>query len=103
MVCRIEKGGTALGGSYDWKPLPRIPKPCSLDSAEYKNIAAEYLRTRRVSQPVLNLTQAVRNDLDGDKQDEVLLTATRIVPFAEKDQSKGYDEYSIVLLRKVLN
>ena len=50
----------------------------------------------------MNLTQAVRIDLEGDGQDEVLLTATRIVPFAEREKNKSYDEYSVVLLRKII-
>ena len=99
----LEKGGTALGDGFDWNPLPRRSQPIRLDHAEYKRIVGDFLRTRGIAKPIVTLTQAVRIDLEGDGKDEVLLAATRFVPYTEKDRKKKFDEYSVVLLRKIVN
>jgi len=98
----FEKGGAALGDGFDWNPLPRKSQTISLDHAEYKKIIGDFLRTRGIANPIITMTQAVRIDLEGDDQDEVVLAATRFVPFTEKDQKKAFDEYSVVLLRKIV-
>ncbi len=98
----FDKGGTALGTGYKWNPVPRKTSPVSLKSPAYQKIAADFLRTKGIAEPVVNLTQAVRVDLEGDGESEVLLTATRHVPYTEKDGKKTFDEYSVVLLRKIV-
>lgn len=98
----FEEGGTALGAGLNWNPLPRTVQPIGLDHAEYKRIVGDFLRARGIAKPVVTLTQAVRVDLEGDASEEVLLTATRFVPYTEKDRKKTFDEYSVVLLRKIV-
>lgn len=99
-----ERGGVALGIGFDWDPQPRVSEKISLDSAEYKKLVANFLLTKRIENHDIKLEQALSIDLEGDGQSEVLLVASRIIPFTEKEKgNKSYDEYSIVLLRKIVN
>lgn len=100
---RFKKGGIALGEGFDWNPQPRPVQSINLNSAQYKKVAADFLRTKGFVNPVVKLAQAVRVDLDGDGREEVLLSATRVFRYTEKDKKKFYDEYSFILLRKIIN
>lgn len=99
----FDKGGTALGDGFKWNPMPRKTSQISLENAEYKKVIGDFLRTKGISNPVVKLTQAVRIDLEGDGQEEVLLTATHFAPYTEKDGKKSFDEYSVVILRKIID
>jgi len=98
-----EKGGVALGEGFSWNPQPRASKAIDLNNAEYKKIVTNFLRTKRITQPnLLKLKQAVRVDLDGDGTEEVILTASRIVEYEDRKKNVKYDEYSVVLIRKIV-
>ena len=99
---RYEKGGVALGEGFVWKPVPRASKAIELNNAEYKKIVADYLRAKRITKAESVLTQAIRVDLDGDGKEEVLLTATKVIPYDEGKEGEVYDQYSVVLLRKII-
>ncbi|HEY0459990.1 MAG TPA: VCBS repeat-containing protein [Pyrinomonadaceae bacterium] len=100
---RFEKGGIGLGLGYGWKPQPRSLKSIDLNNPEYKKIVNDFLRSKGITLPVARLSQAIRADLDGDGQEEVLLSATRVVDYEKKKARTAYDEYSVVLLRKIIN
>jgi len=98
-----EKGGVALGEGFSWNPQPRASKAIDLNNAQYKKIVTDFLRTKRITQPnLLKLKQAVRVDLDGDGKEEVVLTASRIVEYEDRKKNVKYDEYSVVLIRKIV-
>jgi hypothetical protein len=63
---------------------------------------ADFLRAKRIGAHELKLKQAIRVDLDGDGVDEVLLVATRQFSYEVKDGKKAFDEYSVVLLRRLV-
>ncbi len=100
---KMERGGVALGKGFDWKPQPRSFEQIGLNNAEYKKIFGDFLLAKKIAKHELKLKQAVRVDLDGDGQNEVLLVASRYFPYTEKDGKKAFDEYSVVLLRKIIN
>ncbi|HEY0430005.1 MAG TPA: VCBS repeat-containing protein [Pyrinomonadaceae bacterium] len=93
--------GIALGGSPGWEPMPRAPKSIDLNDASYKKIVADVLRTKGIAKTTVKLTQAVRVDLDGDGQEEVLITATRYTGEVNGLNATAGD-YSFVLLRKIV-
>lgn len=92
--------GIALGDGYRWNPVPRIPKALSLTDKTYIKIAADYLRLKGIAKPVVKLTQLYRVDLEGDGQDEVIMSATRysagIMSAAKRN------DYSFTIVRKIV-
>jgi len=100
---RFEKGGIGMGEGFRWNPQPRIPKNIDLKNAEYLKIVNAFLSTKRITYKVKELKQAVKIDLDGDSQDEVILTASRIMEYEERKPNTAYDEFSFTLLRKIVN
>lgn len=96
------KSVLAIGGK--WKTQPRATQILGNNSPVYRKIVGDILRKNRL-QPNVKITQIWRVDLEGDGQNEVLISATN---------HKGYEtpgsissrslknEYSMTLLRKVV-
>jgi hypothetical protein len=93
--------GIALGDGFKWNPMPRVPKSVDLNGAVYKKAVADVLRSKGIAKTTIKLTQAVRVDLDGDGQEEVLITATRYSNGIDALDAKVGD-YSFVMLRKIV-
>ena len=83
----------AFGG--DWDPLPRIASPFALDDPALIAAVAETLRAEGLAQPEVQLTQALRVDLEGDGRDEVLVSASRL---AEPRTTIAAGDYSVILI-----
>lgn len=96
----FEKGGVALGDGYKWNPVLRVPQAINLNDAAYKKVVADVLRTKGITKTTIKLTQVVRIDLEGDGQDEVLISATRYSGDVASQARTG--DYSVVILRKVI-
>ncbi|MFN0141075.1 MAG: FG-GAP repeat domain-containing protein [Pyrinomonadaceae bacterium] len=94
-----ERLGLAIGSNAKWKPMPRIPKRISARNAVYKRAVASFLKKQGVKNPIVRITQAFQIDLDGDGQDEVVITATRASDRYFTKLNAG--DYSLVLLRTV--
>jgi hypothetical protein len=97
-----EDGVIAL--SAPWNALPRKPRIADPTQQVYIDATREFLEARRVSDPKVRITRILRVDLDGDGEDEVLLSATN---YFTKDGGVPMDtpargSYSIVLLRRVV-
>jgi hypothetical protein len=92
----------AVGGP--WNAMPRRLKLASPETQAYKDAAAELLRRKGIDNPNVNLTQVIRVDLDGDGEDEVLVSATNYARFTHggltPDARAG--DYSLVFLRRVV-
>jgi hypothetical protein len=65
----------------------------------YIQATSELLETRVDGIPIINLTQVIRTDLEGDGSDEVIVAATTI---PDDLISSQVGDYSIVYLRKVI-
>lgn len=101
---RIETGtrerlGLAIGSNANWKPMPRIPKRIAASSASYKHAVAAFLKKTGVKKPIAKITQGFKIDLDGDGQDEVLISATNVSDKFFTRLNPG--DYSLVLLGTV--
>ena len=65
----------------------------------YIEATSELLETRVAGIPIINLTQVIRTDLEGDGTDEVIVAASTI---PDDLISSQVGDYSIVYLRKVI-
>jgi hypothetical protein len=93
--------GIAFGDGYKWNPLKRVPRALDLNSAVYKKAVTDVLRAQGIPKPTVKITQAFRIDLEGDGQEEVLLTATSYKNGIGALDAKVGD-YSFVMLRKIV-
>lgn len=92
--------GIALGDGYRWNPVPRIPKALSLTDKTYIKIASDFLRLKGIAKPVVKLTQLYRVDLEGDGQDEVILSATKYS--GDNAAAASKNDYSFTIVRKIV-
>lgn len=93
------KSNIAVGANADWNLLPRQPKMIAVDNAAYRKIAADFLKTKKLVRPKINLSQIVQVDLEGDGQNEVVIAGNFYRKGLTEMQSAG--DYSFVLLRKI--
>ena len=96
-----EKGVIAIAAP--WNALPREPKVIDTTQKTYVDAVREFLRTKEIDQPKVKIDNIVRVDLDGNGEEEVLISATN---YFRKDDSAPMRSpaasYSMVLLRRVV-
>jgi len=96
-----EKGEIALAAP--WDALPRKPQVTDPTQKTYVDAVREVLRTKEIDQPKVKIDNILRVDLDGDGEEEVLISATN---YFRKDDSvpmrSPAASYSMVLLRRVV-
>jgi len=97
---RMRNGAIAF--SAGWNPLPR--KPQSLDAKEkkYVDLVREFLRDHGLHDPIVHITQIAKIDLDGDGQDEVLISATHYKDGDKIPDESSANTYSFVILERVV-
>jgi hypothetical protein len=96
-----EKGVIAIGGS--WNALPR--KVQSLDTTQkvYVDAARDFLQTKGIDRPEVKIDNIIRVDLDGDGEEEVLISATNYFSNDNRLPMRSpAGSYSMVLLRRVV-
>ncbi len=98
---KVEKGVIALAAP--WNALPRKPRVMDTAQQVYVEAVRDFLKTKGIEQPKVNIDNILRVDLDGDGEDEVLISATN---YFSKDESlpmrSPAGSYSMVLLRRVV-
>src|SRR5436190_5410921 len=96
-----EKGVIAIAAP--WNALPREPKVIDPTQKVYLDAVRDFLKTKGIEQPKVKIESILRVDLDGDGEDEVLISATN---YFSKDDSvpmrSPAGSYSMVLLRRVV-
>jgi hypothetical protein len=96
-----DKGVIAVAAP--WNALPRKPRPLDPTQAVYLNAVREFLKTKGITEPKAKIDSIFRVDLDGDGEDEVLISATN---YFNEDNSvpmrSPAGSYSMVLLRRVV-
>ncbi len=96
-----EKGVIALAAP--WDALPRKPQASDLTQEVYSDAVRDFLKTKGIEQPKVKIENILRVDLDGDGQDEVLISATNY--FSKDDRvpmRSPAGSYSMVLLRRMV-
>lgn len=95
----------AIGVSAPWNPAPRPVKIADTKQEVYIKAVSDILAGEGIRKPVVKITQHLRVDLEGDGEEEVLLSATHY-PTAEGEGSapmaSGPGNYSFVALRRVI-
>jgi hypothetical protein len=92
--------GIAVGANPGWNLSPRAGRQIDLNNAVYVKAASDALRAKGIINKAPKIRQAFRVDLEGDGQEEVLLTATSYEGYVQPSAKKG--SYSFVLLRKIV-
>ena len=98
---KVEKGVIALAAP--WNALPRKPRPSDTAQQVYSDAVRDFLKTKGIEQPKVKIENILRVDLDGDGEDEVLISATNY--FSKDDRvpmRSPAGSYSMVLLRRVV-
>ena len=86
-----------------WDALPRKPKAMDTTQKVYVDAVGDFLKTKGIDQPKVKIDNILRVDLDGDGEEEVLISATNYfrkddhVPMRSPDAS-----YSMVLVRRLV-
>jgi hypothetical protein len=96
-----EKGLIAIAAS--WNALPRTPKVVDATQKAYVDVVRDFLKTKGIEQPKVKIDNILRVDLDGDGEEEVLISATN---YFSKDghvpMRSPAASYSMVLLRRMV-
>src|SRR6266480_5236298 len=92
-----EKGVIALAAS--WNALPRKPRIADTTQHVYVDAVRAFLKTKGIDQPKVKIDNIVRVDLDGDGEDEVLISATNYHKDDSVPMRSPAGSYSMVLLR----
>jgi hypothetical protein len=96
-----EKGLIAIAAP--WNALPRKPRVSDTTQQIYIDAVRDFLKTKGIEQPKVKIDSILRVDLDGDGEEEVLISATN---YFRKDDHvpmrSPAGSYSMVLLRRVV-
>jgi hypothetical protein len=86
-----------------WNPLPRKAQTLDVAQDVYVDLVRKFLIEHKIRDPVVNITQILRIDLDGDGEDEVLISATHYERESDEvPNASGANTYSFVMLRRVV-
>ena len=102
-----------IGLGAPWNALPRKPVIVDATQSVYVEAVGDFLKARGIADPKVRITRILRVDLDGDGEEEVLISATNYftenksdhsaAPFPEAPiDSPRPGSYSIVILRRVV-
>jgi hypothetical protein len=93
-----------IASNATWNLRPRVVAMLPNNNAFYSQVVSDYLKTKGIKTPQVNITALVRTDLDGDKQDEIIIAASRgqrngLFPTIRA----GLNDYSVLLVRKIMD
>jgi peptidoglycan hydrolase-like protein with peptidoglycan-binding domain len=87
--------GEVVAIAGPWNPLPRQPINAADQQAEFREQVLALLRAEGIAEPDLQIRQALRVDLTGNGDEELLVVATRL---AEQRTTIAPGDYSLVAL-----
>jgi hypothetical protein len=86
-----------------WNALPREPKVIDTTQKVYVDAVRDFLETKEIKQPKVKIDNILRVDLDGDGEEEVLISAANYFGKADRVPMRSpAGSYSMVLLRRVV-
>jgi hypothetical protein len=95
-----DKGAIALAAP--WNALPRKPRVMDTTQAVYVDAVRDFLKTKGIKEPKVKIEKILRVDLDGDDEEEVLISATNYFSKDSVPMRSPAGSYSMVLLRRVV-
>ena len=97
---RVKQGAVAFAGT--WNLLPQKPKALQSNQKAHTDIVREFLRERRFQNPIVHITQIVSVDLDGDGQDEFIISATHYKNGDNIPDESTPNTYSFVMIERAV-
>jgi hypothetical protein len=98
-----QKNG-AIALSAAWNALPRKPRTADVTQPVYVQAVRDFLVGKGLPDPQVHITQILRIDLEGDGEEEVLISATNyFTKETGMPSSAKAGSYSFVLLRRVVD
>ena len=86
-----------------WNALPREPKVIDTTQKVYVDAVRDFLKTKGIEQPKVKIDSILRVDLDGDGEEELLISAANYFGKADRVPMRSpAGSYSMVLLRRVV-
>jgi len=96
-----ENGVIAIAAA--WNAFPRKPKVIDPTQKAYVDVVRDFLETKEIKQPKVKIDSILRVDLDGDGEEEVLISAANYFGKADRVPMRSpAGSYSMVLLRRVV-
>src|SRR6476646_3540832 len=96
-----ENGVIAIAAQ--WNALPRKPKVIDTTQKVYVDAVRDFLKTKGIEQPKVKIDNILRVDLNGDGEEEVLISAANYFGKADRAPMRSpAGSYSMVLLRRVV-
>lgn len=90
----------SVGVTGNWNATPRLTEEHPTDTLVYVDEIRDWLINKGFPEPVVEISQILRVDIEGDGTDEVLISASHFVEPTGHDVEFG--DYSLVLMRKVV-
>ena len=88
----------------NWNALPRKVQVLDPTQKVYEDAVRDFLKTKEIAEPKVKVDNIIRVDLNGDGEEEVLISATN---YFSNDNSvpmrSAAGSYSMVILRRVVN
>ena len=104
-----------IGLDAPWNALPRKPMIADTTQPVYVETVRDFLRARGITDPKVRITRILRVDLEGDGEEEVLISATNYLtndkldylpaaPFPDAPiHVPQCGSYSIIILRRLVD
>jgi len=90
-----------IGLAAPWNALPRKPRVMDTTQQVYLDVVRDFLKTKGIEQPKVKIDNIIRVDLDGDGEEEVLISATNYFSTDNRVPMRSpAGSYSMVLLRR---
>lgn len=97
---KLSKGAVAF--LPNWNPLPRTPKSVDVHQKQHVDVVRDFLRAQGMREPVVQISQIVRIDLDGSGQDQFLISATHYKNGDAIPEESTRNTYSFVMVERVV-
>jgi hypothetical protein len=94
------QGGLEVGVTGTWNVTPRIVQKIPTDHPTYVEELENWLVGQNIPEPVVEISQILRVDIEGDGTEEVLISASHFAETTGHSAANG--DYSLVLMRKVV-
>ncbi|MCB1024016.1 MAG: hypothetical protein KDB79_06495 [Acidobacteria bacterium] len=91
--------GILVSSDAAWDPMPRIPVSFSPKNPVYVKIVRDFLRTKGIANPFVEIQQIYKVDLEGDGTDEIVIRATHYKGGLNPSTTAG--DYSFVMVRRI--
>jgi hypothetical protein len=88
--------------SATWNPLPRKPKSADSNQKQHVDVVREFLHEHGFRDPIVHIRQIVSIDLDGDGQDEFVISATHYKTADKIPDESAPNTYSFVMIERVI-